>query len=456
MRLFGFEINRARTLSPADGGRGWHRLFASESYPGAFQQDVRVDLTSVQANHAVFACQTRIASDIKKLRIKIVEQGDNGIWTERRNSPYRAVLRRPNPYQNRIQFIEAWVLSKLRAGNTYALKARNNAGMVAGLHILDPDLVTVLVSDSGDVFYQLDGDNLLGFNQQITVPAREIIHDRFNCLFHPLVGLSPIYAAGLAATQGDAIARANTLLFQHGGRPGGFITTDKKISDETAAMLKETWETNYTGVNTGKTAVLAEGMKYEPFIVKGVDAQVIEQLKWTAEVVCSVYHVPGFMVGIGEAPANDNVEAMTTQYYSQCLQSHIEDIELCLDEGLGFSEGAGVEFDIKGLIRMDSTAQVDAVAKKKGILTLDEQRRELDEAPLPEGGGTVYLQMQDHSISAIAARDARLIEDAKEPTPPPVTTPPPTPPANDDEPTEEERAGRKALLREKIRERLNA
>ncbi|WP_416381322.1 hypothetical protein, partial [Klebsiella pneumoniae] len=37
------------------------------------------------------------------------------------------------------------------------------------------------------------------------VPAREVIHDRFNCLFHPLIGLSPIYAAGLAAMQGHHI-----------------------------------------------------------------------------------------------------------------------------------------------------------------------------------------------------------------------------------------------------------
>lgn len=443
MKIFGFEIKRA--LSPADGGRGWFRLFASESYPGAFQQDVKIDQANVQANHAVFSCQTRIASDIKKLRIKIVEQGANGIWTERRNSPYRAVLRRPNGYQNRIQFIESWVLSKLRSGNVYVLKVRNNAGVVSGMHVLDPDLVTTLVSDTGAVFYQLDADNLAGIREQVYVPAREIIHDRFNCLYHPLVGLPPIYAAGLAATQGNAIQRTNTLLFQNGGRPGGVLTTAKKISDETAAMLKETWESGYTGANTGKTAVLAEGLKYEPFTVKAVDAQVIEQLKWTASVVCSVYHVPGFMVGIGDEPPGDSVEAMTTRYYSQCLQAHIEDIELCLDEGLGFGEGAGVEFDIDGLIRMDATAKVDTVAKKKGILTLDEQRRELDAPPLPQGGSTVYLQQQDHSIAAIAARDAQLIDQAKSSSA-----------ANDDdEPTADERAGRKALLREKIMERLN-
>jgi len=427
VKLFGFEIKRS--LSPADGGRGWSRLWVGESYPGAFQQDVKVEKANVLTNYAVFACQTRIASDIKKLRIKIVEIGSNGIWTERRNTPYKTLFRRPNSYQNRIQFIETWVLSKLQSGNTYSLKVRNNAGMVMGLHILNPDLVTVLVSDGGEVFYQLDADNLTGIGEQVIVPAREIIHDRFNCLFHPLVGLSPIYAAGLAATQGNAIQSATTRLHQNGGKPGGVITAPGKISEETAALLKETWNNGFTGENVGKTAVLAEGLKFESFVMKAIDAQVIEQLKWTGEVVCTVYHVPPFMVGIGPEPSGMNPEAMTIRYYSQCLQSHIEDIELCLDEGLGFGESAGVEFDVEGLLRMDANAKADAVTKKKGIITLDEQRALLDYPPLPEGGGTVYLQQQDHSLEAIAARDAQLIEQAKAPPPP---TPTPVAPTQDE------------------------
>ena len=44
------------------------------------------------------------------------------------------------------------------------------------------------VSDDGSIFYELKADNLSGLEQQIMVPAREIIHDRFNCVFHPLVG----------------------------------------------------------------------------------------------------------------------------------------------------------------------------------------------------------------------------------------------------------------------------
>lgn len=449
MNIFGLTVTRTKKeLSPAGPGRGWWPVIR-ESFAGAWQRNIAIRQEDVNAHHAVFSCQTLIASDISKLRIKIVEQvGD--IWTERKNSPFRAVLRKPNGYQNRIQFVESWVLSKLQRGNAYVLKGKDNRGMVNGLHVLNPDLVTPLVSDSGEVYYELQADNLAGIGERVVVPAREIIHDRFNCLYHPLVGLSPIYANGLAAVQGRAIQTSSTHLFQNGARPGGILTAPGKISDEVAKRLKDYWDSNFTGENSGKTAVLGDGLKYEAMAVKATDAQLIEQLKWTAEVVCSTYHVPAYKIGAGQMPTVNNVQSLNVEYYSQCLQALIEAIELCLDEGLGFGDGVGTEFDLKGLLRMDTLAQIEAVTKLKGIATLDEQRRELDFAPV-EGGGTIYLQQQDHSLAAIAARDEQLIEGG---------TSDPPPPANDDEPTEEQRAvvraGQKALLYEKIRGRLNA
>lgn len=452
MNLFGLTIARTKTLSPPSSGRGWWPL-VRESFAGAWQRNITIKQADVNAHHAVFACQTLIASDISKLWIKIVELDENGIWIDRGRNQYASVIRKPNGYQNRIQFIESWVLSKLQRGNTYVLKVRDNRGKVNGLHVLNPDLVQPLVSDSGEVFYQLGSDNLAGVSESVIIPAREIIHDRFNCFYHPLVGLSPIYANGLAAVQGRAIQTATTHLFQNGGRPGGVLTAPGKISDETAKRLKDYWDTNFTGDNAGKTAVLGDGLKYEAMAVKATDAQVIEQLKWTAEVVCSTYHVPAYKIGAGQMPTVNNVQSLNVEYYSQCLQTLIEAIELCLDEGLGFDDKNGTEFDLDGLLRMDALTQIEAVTKKKGVLTLDEQRRELGMPPLPEGGDTVYLQEQDHSLAAIAARDAQLIDQAENPPPPPV-------PANENEPTEEERAamraGQRALLRKKTMERLNA
>src|SRR5690606_19543377 len=206
-----------------------------------------------------------------------------------------------------------------------------------------------------------------------------------------------------------------TMFFQNGAQPGGILTAPGAIADETAARLKEYWDTNFSGANAGKVAVVGDGLKYEPMRAKAVDSQVIEQLRWSAEVVCGVYHVPAFMIGVGAEPNYNNVQNLTLRYYSQCLQRLIEDIEALLDEGLGLlgdlgtERPLGVEFDLDDLLRMDTVTQYDVAQKGKGVLTLNEQRRRLN-APPVDGGDTIYMQQQDHSLAAIAARDEQLIE----------------------------------------------
>jgi HK97 family phage portal protein len=439
MRLLGFDITRGSTekaLSPAPSSGSWWPIIR-ESWAGAWQGNVEVDLNSVLSNHADFACRTLIASDIAKLRLMLVKKDDKGIWTEVTNPAYSPVIRKPNRFQTRIQFFESWALSKLQSGNTYVLKQRDNRGVVTALYVLDPSRCTPLIADSGDVFYELRIDHLAGLNERIIVPAREIIHDRFNCFFHPLVGLSPIFAGGLAAMQGLSIQDDSTLFFQNGARPGGILTAPGSIGDETAARLKAYWDTNFSGSNAGKVAVVGDGLKYEPMRAKAVDSQVIEQLKWSAEVVCGVYHVPAFMIGVGSEPSYNNVQNLTLRYYSQCLQKHLMDIEACLDEGLGMDGVTmGVEFDLDDLLRMDTVTQFDVAQKAKGIATLDEQRRRLNLGP-KEGGDTIYLQQQDHSLAAIAARDALLIDQVNNP-PAPVAPEPAEPP--EPEMTDEDKA----------------
>lgn len=411
-----------KALSPVDSNRGWWPLIR-EPWAGAWQRNVEVKRESVLSFHAVFACQTLIASDIAKLRIMLVEQDANGIWNEvKRASPYRPVLRKPNGYQNRIQFFESWVLSKLQFGNAYVLKARDGRGVVVAIHVLDPQRVKPLVADNGDVFYELNTDTLAGLPERVVVPAREIIHDRFNCMFHPLVGLSPIFANGLAATQGLNIQNNSALFFENGAMPSGVLVAPGHISDETATRLKENWETKFSGNNRGKIAVLGDGLKYEMMTAKATDSQMIEQLKWSAEVVCSTYHVPPYKIGIGAQPTYNNVQALNTEYYSQCLQVHIESIELCLDEGLGTGETLGTEFDLDNLLRMDSGTQMDVLEKSKGKMTPNEQRKRLNLAPV-EGGDTVYMQEQDHSLEWLARRDAQPIEAPVPPAPGPDPEP---------------------------------
>jgi HK97 family phage portal protein len=428
MRLLGFEIARVQqksALPVPDSGRGWYPL-VREPFTGAWQRNITVDRQSVLSNHAAFACLTLIASDISKLRCKLVEQ-TKGIWTETDSPAFSPVLRKPNRYQNRIQFWESWILSKLTHGNAYVLKERDQRGVVVALYVLNPQRVKALVADDGSVFYDLNTDNISGLQQaRAGVPASEIIHDRFNCLFHPLVGLSPIFAAGVAAMQGNAIQNNSTAFFANKSQPGGIIVYPGRIDKEDATRVKEAFDANYSGENAGRVAVIGDGAQYHPMAINAVDSQLIEQLKWTAEVVCSTFHVPPYKIGVGQMPPYTNVQALNVEYYSQCLQVLIEAAELCLDEGLGLTavggKTLGTEFDVDNLLRMDTVTQMEVLDKGKNIMKPDEARAKLDLPPV-KGGDQVYRQQQDYSLAALAKRDAREDPFASAPKPAPAAEP---------------------------------
>lgn len=425
MRIFGLELNvkRAANLTTVDRRNGWWP-YVGESYTGAWQRNDEWTVKSVLENPTVFACVTLISSDIGKLPFLYKAEDQNGIWIPKKIPKLNKLLKKPNRYQNHIQFKVWWVMSELLWGNTYVLKQRDSFGIVAALYILDPARVETLVAEDGAVYYRLSPDNLNGKPDPVTVPASEIIHDRINCLFHPLVGISPLFAGGLAASQGLKIENDSSSFFANGASPGGVLTAPGSIGKETADRLKLHWDANYTGVNAGKVAVLGDGLHYEPMRMKSTDAQLIEQLRKSDEAICSVFHVPAYMVGVGPVPSQSNIEALTQDYYSKCLQILIESMEISLDEGLEIPEGHGIELDLDVLFRMDSNTLIRTLreGREGGIYTVNEVRQRMNLPPLP-GGDTVYIQQQNFSIEALAKRDAQ--ENPFAPDKPAANNPPP-------------------------------
>lgn len=113
--------------------------------------------------------------------LQLKKKLNNGIWADHSDAKISPLLRKPNSFQTRMQFFESWMNSKLSDGNTYVLKLRDEHGAVKQLRVLDYNKVTPYVTEDGEIFYQVRPDNVHGLEQQVMVPAREIIHDRFNC-----------------------------------------------------------------------------------------------------------------------------------------------------------------------------------------------------------------------------------------------------------------------------------
>jgi HK97 family phage portal protein len=438
-----FEITKAvppASLQPVLSSGWWSNWFGTiaESFTGAWQRNVEVRLENVLSFSTVYACVTLIASDIGKLHLRYVTRDNNGIWKESESPAFSPFLRKPNRYQTRQKFVENWMTSKLIHGNTYVLKERDERQVVVAGYVLDPLLTKPMITEDGQVWYSLTTSRLAGVdseNGSLLVPASEIFHDVNVPLYHPLCGVSPITACGLAALQGVRINENSVRFFESGSRPGGILTAPALIDDTTAKRVKEHWDNNFTGVNAGKVAVLGDGLKYESLAVTAVDADLINQLKMSSEQVCSAFHVPGFMVNVGQPPSYNNIEALYQMYYSQCLQTHIEGIEAVVDNGLGLivaSQPSGVEFDLDDLLRMDTATQYRTYGEgvARGILAPNEARKKIN-LPPKKGGDTPYLQQQNYSLEALDKRDSK--EDpfnTKPPAPaakPPAQVEPPPP-----------------------------
>ena len=443
MRIFGLDITRRRslaTLSPPAGthGGGWFPVIR-EPFMGAWQQNYPpITGETALSYFAVYACVTLIATDIGKLQLRLVQQDDDGIWHETTNPAYSPVLRKPNRYQTRVKFVEQWITSKLTAGNAYVLKARDDRGVVTALYVLDPSRVTPLIAPDGSVYYGLKHNDLAGIGppiagQDVIVPAKEIIHDPMVTLFHALVGVTPLYACGLAAQQGLTIQTRSEQFFRRGSHPSGVLTAPGDIGQDQADRVKAYWERTFGGENAGGVAVIGKGLKYEPMTVSAADAQLIEQLNWTAQQVCTCYHVPPALLDLGVTTQVTDLEALLQKYHSQCIQSLLTSFEYSLDEGLELKAPYGTEFNIDDLIWMVTGTKTKAAAEAigAGALSPDEARQKWFGLGKVKGGDTPYMQQQNFSLAALAERDAE--KPFAKPTPA-APAPAASPSEPDDEP----------------------
>jgi len=414
MNLLGLTITRTKAfpsqqvLQPLPSRGGWWSI-VREPFMGAWQQNAEIKLDNVLAYFAVYACLRLISTDMGKMCFRLVQQDENGVWTETESAAFSPVLRQPNHYQTFNKYTEQYILSKLIHGNAYVLKGRDRRGIVTALYVLDPTRVTPLVATSGDVYYQLKRDDLsLIPTDMVTVPASEIIHDTMIAPWHPLIGLSPLYASGLAALQGLAIQSGSKTFFENSSSPSGILTAPVGITDAQALALQKTWRAR----TAGDIAVLAGELKYQPLSLTAVDSQLIEQLKWTAEVVCSTFGVPPYLVDIGPPPPYANFEPLLLKYHSQCIQSLATNFEKSHDKGLGLLdkiEGKqyGTEFDIDDLIWMDTATRVESANKSigSGGMSPDEARIKYFGLGPVAGGDTPYLQQQYWPLKQLAERE---------------------------------------------------
>ena len=409
MQLFGWELARvSKSIVPSVRSSAWRVI--SEPFAGAWQRGLEEKRGDLVTYPTLYACISRIASDIGKLPFMLRTRDLSGVLVEIESAAYSPVLREPNHYQTEIQLRECWLVSKLTNGNTYVLKRRDARGVVTGLYVLDPERTLPMVSASGEVYYQLkiDALNTLPENypaENLIVPASEVIHDRCMTLHHPLIGVPPLAAAHWPTLKNMKILRSATEFFSNNAQPGGLLTAPAGMTEDDAAAVKSYWASNFSGSNSGRVAVIGADMRFTPFAMKSIDSQMVEQMRYSDEQICQPFGIPPFKVGIGTIPSGLGVDGLNQLYYSDALQTHIEHMEALLDKGLRIARPLGVELNLDPLLRMDEVkrAEVETKLVMSKVKTPDEARARFN-LPPTGGGDTLWGQHQDYPLGMLALR----------------------------------------------------
>ena len=162
-------------------------------------------------------------------------------------------------------------------------------------------------------------------------------------------------------------------------------------SEAARARFKAEFEALYTGsANSGKTAILEEGMTWKQVSFSAQESEYLAGRKLTREECARAYHIPLTMVGILDHATFTNIKDQHKQLYVDCLGPWLamieQDIMLQLLPDFEDSEGVYVEFNIAEKLQGDFEEQMRAYQAAVGRpwMTADEARARQN---LPSLGG---------------------------------------------------------------------
>jgi HK97 family phage portal protein len=407
-QIFTGAINRARAwlqrqLGP--GGVNLRLVWPDNWYQGG--RDLPgLGRAAALTFPAVYASIDIISSDIARLPMRHWRD-DGETRRELCDSWPLSVLDKPNEYQTGFDLMKMLVGSQLFRGNGYLYPIRNRRYQVDSLHCLFPDYVWPYRAAGSDYFYQVSAQPLAEIETTAMIPPREMLHHRMLTFNDPLIGITPMVAAATSSSAGLAILRASDRFFQRMARPSGVLQTARSLDRRKAEEIKERWQRVYAGEEgAGDVAVLEEGLEWKPLTMTAVDAQLIDQLRYSVEDVARVYRVPLFMLGDLTKVSYNSSEQLSRVYDNGCLSAHMKALEWRLSQFFGMdARSEYLEFDTDQLFRGEFQARTEALVRsvQGGLRAPNEARRIEGLNPVP-GGDVTYMQQQMVPVSQLASR----------------------------------------------------
>ncbi len=347
---------------------------------------------------AVYACVRILSEAVAGLPIHLYRYVEDGGKEKAIDHPLYLILHdEPNPEMSSFVFRETLMTHLLLWGNAYAQIIRNGKGDVVALYPLMPNKMTVDRDSQGRLFYQYNrsSDEAIKPAQTVILQPRDVLHIP-GLGFDGLVGYSPIAMAKNAIGLAMATEEYGAKFFANGAAPSGVLEHPGTIKDP--SRVREAWQSQFGGSsNSGKVAVLEEGMKYTPISISPEQAQFLETRKFQINEIARIFRVPPHMVGDLEKSSFSNIEQQSLEFVKYTLDPWVLRWEQSIQRSLLTAEEKKqyfVKFNVEGLLRGDYASRMTgyATARQNGWMSANDIREleNMDRIP-KEDGGDLYL-----------------------------------------------------------------
>lgn len=348
------------------------------------------------AQTTVFACARVYALGLAQVPFKLMLEQGRSRLPARDHDLYDLVAVRPNEWQTSFEFRQMVGLHLALANQAFIYKV---------LDVTEKKTLELLPFPPCDVQVKREADGSRTYklrvssdSEFVSVPANRIWHIKY-LSWNGVVGLDVVdkvrESIGLALSAEEHGAR----FYANGAQVNGLLSTDASLGPEKAKELRESWEKTYSGAeNSGKTAVLWGGLKYQPIAMQQDHSQ-YDQTRMAQDLaICRGFGVLPIMAGIADKTATyASAEAMFQAHVTFTLMPFFECFEQSAAVALLSSaerrSGYYLYLNANGLMRGSVKDRGEFYWKRfqMGSLSPNDIRGLEDENPY-EGGDGYFVQ----------------------------------------------------------------
>lgn len=347
LSAFGFE---RRTYTPG--------LDPDPSWDGAaLLRGVSMAPGTAESLSTVYACVSAIAETIASLPLILYRRTGTDDRERANDHPlYKVLHDSPNDQQTALEFRELMQAAVLLRGNAFAEIVRGWDGQVRALLPLSPDRVTVMILDNQRLAYQVS--DLKGGTRRLL--QEEVLHLRHRSA-DGLLGVAPITASRETVQLALAEREHGNATFINGARLSGLLKFPQKLKSTQREELRASWNSQYSGgKNSGKTAILEEGVDFQSVSMTSSDAQYLESRQFSVEEIARLFRVPPTIIGDLRHGNYSNSVEMNRVFVVHTLRRHLTMWEQAIAKALLTEAGRRTYFaehSVEGLLRGDSAVR---------------------------------------------------------------------------------------------------